>query len=131
MLPEFAQTSPLPEATGFGMGFWLADKVGGTGPDEIGHGLPMAFKVKPASQFTGHQLKIGRFLQWDKSFEEQDHCGGPIWPVATAGELGFKLGPALEPAGAEAIEVGGTDPEGASGFGSIHLAVVELLENVL
>ena len=70
------------------------------GPYKRGHGLPMTLEAKAESQFIGHQLKIGRFLQGDKGFEELDRFGGPIWPVAAAGELRAELGPVVEPAGA-------------------------------
>ena len=49
------------------------------GPYKRGHGLPMTLEAKAESQFIGHQLKIGRFLQGDKGFEELDRFGGPIW----------------------------------------------------
>ena len=100
VLPEFAQASSLPTAAGFGTGFRLADELWEMGPDKRGHGLPMALEAKAASQFVGHQLKIGRFLQGDKGFEELDRFGGPIGPVAAAGELRAELGPVLDPAGA-------------------------------
>jgi hypothetical protein len=100
VLPEFAQASSLPAATGFGTRFCLADEVWEMGPYKSGHRLPMALEAKAASQFIGHQLKIGRLLQGDKGFEELDRFAGPVWPVAAAGELRAELGPVLEPAGA-------------------------------
>ena len=70
VLPEFAEASAFPAAPGFGARFWLADEVGKVGSNKIGDRLTMALETEAAGQFIGHQLKVGRFLQRDKSFEE-------------------------------------------------------------
>ena len=98
VLPEFAEASAFPAAAGFGARFWLAEEVGKMRSDKSGDRLTMAFETEAESQFIGCQLKVGRFLQWDKSFEELAGFRGPIWPVTAPGELGAELRAALQPA---------------------------------
>ncbi len=100
VLPEFAQAGAFPSAAGLGARFGLAEEVGEMRSDKGGDGLPMAFETEAGDQFIGHQLKVGRFLQRDKIFEELGGLRWPIWPVATARELGAELGAVLQPASA-------------------------------
>ena len=86
VLPEFAQPGAFPAAAGFGAWGWLADEVGEMGADKGGDRLSMPLETEAAGQFIGHQLKVGRFLQRDKSFEELAGFRWPSWPVATPGE---------------------------------------------
>lgn len=88
VLPEFAQPGTFPAAPGFGAWRRLADQVGEMGADKGGDRLPMAFETEAAGQFIGHQLKVGRFLQRDKIFEELAGLRGPLWPRAAPGEPG-------------------------------------------
>jgi hypothetical protein len=60
--------------------------------------LAMALETETECQFVGRQLKVGWFLQWDKSFKELAGLRGPIWPVAATGEVGAELRAALQPA---------------------------------
>ena len=131
MLPEFAQAGAFPAAPGSGARFRLADEVGEMGSDKGGDRLPMALETEAAVQFIGHQLKIGRFLQRDKSFEELAGFRWPIGPVAATGELGGERRALLEPARAQAVEVRATDLEMVGGFRAVDLPVVKLLEEVL
>ena len=98
VLPEFTQPSPFPAPAGLGAWFWLADQVGEMRSDKGGDRLPMALETEAKRQFIGRQLKVGRLLQRDKSLEELDRFGGPIWPVAAPGELGAELRAAAQPA---------------------------------
>ena len=100
VLPEFAQAGAFPAAAGFGASFRLADEVGEMSADKSGDGLTMAFETKAEGQFIGHQLKVGRFLQRDKIFEELSGRRRPIWPVVATGDLGAEVGALWEPAGA-------------------------------
>ena len=86
VLPEFAQPGTLPAAPGVGAWGWLADEVGEVGADKGGDRLAMPPETEAAGQFIGHQLKVGRFLQRDKSFEELAGFRRPGWPVAAPGE---------------------------------------------
>ena len=131
MLPEFAEAGAFPAAAGFGPWFRLADEVGEMSSDKGGDRLPMALETKAAGQFIGEQLKVGRFLERDKSFEELGGLRRPIGPVAAPGELGGELRAVLEPAGAEAVEVRATDLEVQGGFRAVDLPVVKLLEDEL
>jgi len=131
VLPEFAEAGPLPAATGLGARFRLADEVGEMPSDKGGDRLTMALETKAGGQFIGRQLKIGRFLQRDKLFEELAGFGWPIWPVTATGELGAELRAVLEPAGAESVEVCAADLQVAGRLRPVDLPVVELLEEVL
>lgn len=91
VLPEFAQACAFPASAGFETGFWLADKVGEMRSDKSGDRLTMALETEADVQFIGHQLKVGRFLQGDKIFEELAGLRWPIWPVVAPGELGAEL----------------------------------------
>ncbi len=88
VLPQLAEAGAFPTAAGFGTRFRLADEVGEMRADKGGDRLPMAFETEAGGQFIRHQLKVGRFLQRDKIFEELCGLRWPIWPVATTGELG-------------------------------------------
>ena len=131
VLPEFAQAGAFPTTAGFGAPFRLADEVGEMGSDKGGDRLPMAFETEAGGEFIGHQLKVGRFLQRDKIFQELAGLRRPSWPVATTGELGAELGAVLQPAGAQPVKVRLADPEKLSGFGAGDLPIVKLLKNVL
>jgi|SRR5207244_7102264 len=98
VLPEFAEAGPFPAAAGFGAWFWLAEQVGKMRADKSGDRLTMALETEAPGQFIRCQLKVGRFLQRDKSFEELAGFSGPIWPVAATGELCAELRAALQPA---------------------------------
>jgi len=100
VLPQFAQAGAFPTAAGLEARFGLADEVGEMRSDKGGDGLPMAFETEAGGQFIRHQLKVGRFLQRDKIFEELGGLRWPIWPVATTRELGAELGAVLQPASA-------------------------------
>ena len=86
VLPEFAQPGTFPAATGLGAWGWLADEVGEMGADKGGDRLSMPLETEAAGQFIGHQLKVGRFLQRDKIFEELAGFRWPSGPVAATGE---------------------------------------------
>ena len=130
VLPEFAQTGAFPAAAGFGARLWLADEVGEMRSDKSGDRLTMALETEADFQFIGHQLKVGRFLQRDKIFEELAGLRWPIWPVAATGELGAELRAILEPARAEPVKVRAADLEMVGGIRAVDLPVVKLLEDV-
>ena len=88
VLPEFAEAGAFPATAGFGARCWLADEVREMRSDKSGNRLPMALETEAAGQFIGGQLKVGRFLQRDKVFEELAGFRRPSWPVAATGELG-------------------------------------------
>jgi hypothetical protein len=88
VLPQFAEARAFPAAAGFGTGFWLADQEREMSSDKSGDRLTMALETEADGQFIGHQLKVGRFLQWDKIFEELTGFRWPIWPMAAPGEMG-------------------------------------------
>ena len=91
VLPEFAGAGSFPAAAGLGVRFGLAEEVGKMHSDKSGDRLAMPLETKADGQFVGHQLKVGRFLQRDKIFEELAGLSGPIRPVAATGELGAEL----------------------------------------
>ena len=131
VLPEFAEAGALPAAAGFGARLRLADEVGKVCSDKSGDGLTMALETEADFQFIGYELKVRRFLQRDKIFEELARGRWPIWPVAATGEPDAELGAVLEPAGAESIKVCAADLEVVGGFHAVDLPVVKLLEEVL
>ncbi len=131
MLPELVEAGALPSATAFGARFGLADEVGKMCSDKGGDRLPMAFETKADVQLIGYELKIGRFLQRDKSFEELFGFPGPVWPVAATGKLSGELRAVLEPACAQTVKVRAADLEVVGGFCGVDLPVVKLLENML
>ncbi len=96
--------------------------------DKGGDRLTMALKAEAGSQFIGHQLKIGRLLQWDKLFEELAGFRWPIWPVVAARELGAERRTVLEPVRAQAVKMRLADLEVVGRFGAINQTVVKLLE---
>lgn len=98
VLPEFAQAGPLPAAAGFGARFGLAEEIGEMGSHKGRHRLPMALEAEAQGQFIGRQLKVGRFLQRDKRFEEPGNLRRPIGPVVAPGELGAERRAVLQPA---------------------------------
>lgn len=100
MLPEFAQAGAFPAAAGFGARFRLADEVGEMHSDESGNRLTMALEPEAQGQLIRGQLKVGRFLQRDKSLEELAGFSGPVWPVAATGELGAEPRAVWQPASA-------------------------------
>ena len=131
VLPEFAQAGAFPTPPCFGARFRLADEVGEMGSDKGGDRLPMAFETEAGGEFIGHQLKVGRFLQRDKIFQELAGLRRPSWPVAATGELGAERSAVLQPTGAQPVKVRLADPEKLSGFGAGDLPIVKLLKNVL
>ena len=96
-----------------------------------GDRLTMALETETNSQFIGRQLKVGRFLQRYKIFEELAGLRRPIWPVATPGELGAEPGAILQPASAESVKVGAADLKEVGSLGAADLPVIKLLEDVL
>ena|SRR5208283_6217971 len=96
-----------------------------------GDRLTMALETETDNQFIGRQLKVGRFLQRYKIFEELAGLRRPIWPVATPGELGAEPGAVLQPASAEPVKVGAADLKEVGSLGAADLPVVKLLEDVL
>ena len=131
VLPEFVEAGAFPAAAAFGARFGLADEVGTMCSDKGGDRLPMAFETKADVQLIGHELKIGRFLQRDKSFEELLGFRGPIWPVATTGKSSGELRAVLEPARAQTVNVRAADLEVLGGFCGVDLPVIKLLEDML
>jgi len=131
VLPEFAEAGAFPAAPGFGARCRLAEEVGKIRSDKNGDRLPMALKTEAAGQFIGRQLKVGRFLQRDKIFEELAGFRWPIWPVAATGELGGEGSTVLKPARAKSVKVRATDLEVAGGFRGVDLPFVKLVEEVL
>ena len=131
VLPEFAEAGAFPATAGFGARCWLADEVREMRSDKSGNRLPMALETEAAGQFIGGQLKVGRFLQRDKVFEELAGFRRPSWPVAATGELGGERSALLEPARAESVKVRAADLEIVSGFRDVDLSFVKLLEEVL
>ena len=131
VLPEFAQAGTFPAAAGFGARFWLAEEIGKMRSDKSGDRLTMAFETEAEGQFIGCQLKVGRFLQRDESFEELAGFRGPIWPVTAPGKLGAELRAALQPARAKAVKVRAADLAMMRSFRAVDLPVVKLLEDVL
>jgi len=131
VLPKLAEAGAFPAAAGFGARFRLADEVGEMRLDEGGNRLTMALETEAGGQFIGHQLKVGRFLQRDKIFEELAGFRRPIWPVAATREPGAELGTFLEPASAEPVKVCLADLEVLGGFCAVDLPVIKLLEDVL
>ena len=95
VLPKLAQAGAFPSAAGFRARFGLANELGEMRSDKGGDRLAMALETKANGQFVGHQLKVGRLLQWDKIFEELAGFRRPIWPVAAAGEPSTKLSAVL------------------------------------
>ena len=91
MLPELAEAGAFPAAAGFGARLWLAEEVREMGADKSGNGLTMALETETDGQFIGDELKVGRFLQRDKIFEELAGFRWPIWPVVTPRELGAEV----------------------------------------
>lgn len=85
--------------TGFGAWGWLADAVVEMGADKVGDGLPMPPGTETTGQFIGHQLKIGRCLQWDKPFEELASFRWPNGQVAATGAPRAEHRSVLKPAG--------------------------------
>ncbi len=53
VLPEFTETGAFPTTAGFGVRFWLADKVGKTRAHKGGDRLTMALETKTNLQFIG------------------------------------------------------------------------------
>lgn len=98
VLPEFAQAGPFPAAAGFGARFGLAEEIGEMRSHKGRHRLPMALEAEAQGQFIGRQLKVGRFLQRDKRFEELGNLRRPIRPVVAPGELGAEPRAVLQPA---------------------------------
>src|ERR1039457_6279439 len=111
VLPEFAQAGAFPAAAGFGARFWLADEVGEMGSYKGGDRLPMTLETEAAGQVIGPQLKVGRFLQRDKLFEELAGLRGPLWPVAAPGEPRTERRAVLQPAGRWPVKVCWADLE--------------------
>jgi hypothetical protein len=95
VLPELVEAGAFPTAAAFGARFGLADEIGKMGSDKGGDRLPVALETKADVQLLGHELKMGRFLQRDKFFEELAGFRRPIWPVATAGEPSTELSAVL------------------------------------
>jgi len=131
VLPELVEASAFPAAAAFGARFGLADEVGKMCSDKGGDRLSMAFETKAEVQLIGHELKIGRFLQRDKSFEELFGFRRPNWPMAATGKPSGELRAVLEPACAQTVEVRAADLEVMGGFGAVDVPVVKLLQDVL
>ena len=95
MLPQLAEAGAFPAAASFGPRFWLVDEVGKMRSDKGGDRLPMALETQADFQFIGDQLKVGRFLQRYKLFEELAGLGRPIGPMVTTGGLSAELSAVL------------------------------------
>ena len=101
------------------------------GSGKGGDRLPVAFETEAGFQFVGHELKVGRLLQWQELLEEGECLGRPVWPMVAARKLGGELQAFLEEAGAEPVKVGAADPELERGFGDVNQLIVELPEDLL
>ena len=99
VLPEFARPGTFPAATGLGAWGWRADEVGEMGADKGGDRLARPLATEAAGQFSGHPLKVGRFLQRDKIFEERAGCRWPGGLGAATGESRAERRAVLPPAG--------------------------------
>ena len=91
----------------------------------------MALETEAGGQFISRQLKVGRFLQRYKIFEELACFRWPIWPVTATGELGAEFRAVLQPARAQAVKVRLADLEVLGGVCTVDLPVVKLLQDVL
>src|ERR1700689_2987756 len=106
VLPELVETGAFPASAGFGTPLREEDKVGEMSSDKRGDGFAVALEAKADGQFIGSQLKVGRFLERYKIFEESAGFWRPVGLVVSAGDLSAKAGAAPQPTCAEAIEVG-------------------------
>jgi len=129
VLPELAQTGAFPAAAGFWTRLWEEDEVGQMSSDKRGDGFAVALEAKANIQFVGGQLKVGRFLERYKIFEESAGFWRPIGPVVSAGDFDAEAGAAAQPTRAETIQVSPADLEMVSCVGPIDFARIELLEN--
>ena len=91
----------------------------------------MALETEADVEFIGYELKVGRFLQWDKIFKELCGLIRPIRPVVTTGELSAELRAILQPTRTESIKVGAADLEVMGSLFAVDQSAVELLEDVL
>ena len=101
------------------------------GSGKGGHRLPVAFETQAGFQFIRYELEVGRFLQWQKFFEESDGLRGPLRPMVATRELGCEPSAFLEEACAEPVKVSAADLEVVSGICSVNITLVELPEDLL
>ncbi len=99
--------------------------------DKSGDRLAVALETKAYVQFISYELKVGRFLQRDKIFEELYGLIRPIRPVRTAGELSAEFRAVVQPTSAESIKVGAADLKEMGSIFAVDEAAVKLLEDVM
>ena len=97
--------------------------------DKGGDRLTMALEIETDRQFVGRQLKVGRFLQRYKIFEESAGFWRPAGLVVSPGDVSAEAGAAPQPTCAETIEVGSADLEMVGRVGRVNFPRVKLLEN--
>ena len=131
MLPEFAEARAFPSASGFGVGFRLADQGGKVGAGKGGDRLSVALETQAGGQFIGHELEVRRPLEGEELLEELDGFGRPVRPVVAAREPGGEVGTFLEEARAEPVKVGAADLEVVGGVHDVNNPFIELVEDVL
>ena len=101
------------------------------GSGKGGHRLAVALETEAGFQFVGHQLEVGRLLDWNELLEEGDGLWGPVRPMVAARELGDEVGAFSEEAGAEPVKVGAADLEVVTGISGINESFVELPEDLV
>ena len=131
VLPQFIEACAFPAPPGFGAGFALADEVGKVGSGKGGHRLAVALETESCCQFIGDELEVGRFLQRQERFEENDGLRGPLRPMVAAREFGGEPSAFFEEAGAEPVKVGAADLEVVGGLVRVNITLVELPEDLL
>ena len=91
----------------------------------------MALETQAGFKFIGHQLEVGRLLEWDELLDEGDRLRRPVGPMVAAGEPGGEMGAFAKEASAEPVKMGATDLELEGRVSDVDQTLIELLKDLL
>ena len=130
MLPEFAEASALPAAAGLWRGRAGVDQEWEVAAGINRDGFTVAVEGKAGGQFVGDQLVVGGPLEWQESLEELLNLYGPGRVMVAAGELGGESCGLVQPAEAQAEEMGAADIQKFSGGEGVQSAALERVQRL-
>jgi hypothetical protein len=126
VLPEFADAGPLPAAAGLGDGGGRLDQTREMGSDVGGDRLAIPPEGEAGGQFIGQELEVGWPLKGQEGLQEALDVRWPWGSMVAAGN--GRGGLLMDPAEAEAEEVGPANIQTEACLGRIDQALVEVLQ---
>ena len=130
VLPEFAKAGALPAAAGLGRRRGGVDQEWEVAASVGGNGFSVPVEGEAGGQLIGDELVVGGPLEGQEGLKELLDRRGPGRVMVAAGESGGKSRRLVQPADAQAEEVGAADIQEFSGGAGVQIAAMERVERL-